>query len=99
MVLQIFIGVAAVVVFLAAWTEGLLLGRIMAFLLLSVLFGWGLWLWGDTLIDPNHLHRDGNSAWALVGIALAWPVSGIPIYRENAAKRRARRQAKERWGV
>ncbi len=51
--------------------------RVVAFLLLSVVLGGiGAWIFG--IAGP----AETNYAWAgvLLGIAAAWPVSGLPTY-------------------
>jgi hypothetical protein len=95
----IIIGIGLSVVLLGFWLVGHWLARVLMFMVMAIVFGFGMWLWGDTLIDPSHPHPTGNAMGAFIGIALAWPISGIPGYQLRRQERAARRWARERWAM
>lgn len=75
--MHILIGIVLALGLLYFWLQGHWFARVVAFLLLAALFG---------LIGALLTGADGppgtNHGWVglLLGAALAWPVSGIPIY-------------------
>lgn len=71
--MHIFIGGVFALVVLFFWLTGHWFARVVAFLLFAGAFGF----FGVLLTGMEH-----NNGWLglLLGIALAWPVSGIPVY-------------------
>ena len=61
---------------LYGWLVGNWFGRVVAFPLLAIIVGFvGAWVIG------NIGHSEKASIWGFfIGVALAWPISGIPGY-------------------
>jgi hypothetical protein len=74
------------------WLQAHWFARVVAFLLFAGTFGFFGALLTGMGARPEH-----NNGWLglLLGVALAWPVSGIPIYcrRHQARSGEQRRQA------
>lgn len=76
--MHILVGLVLAAVLLYFWLTGNWFARVLTFLLFAGVLGFlGAMATGMDAVAPAH-----NNAWfgALLGIALAWPVSGIPIY-------------------
>lgn len=75
--MHILVGLVLAAVLLFVWLIGHWFARVLAFLLLACVFGLsGAFMAG---IDGPPAHNHGI-AGALLGLLLAWFVSGIPIY-------------------
>jgi hypothetical protein len=82
--MHILIGVALACGLLYFWLVGHWFGRVLAFLVFAGLLGLG----GGMALADSHAAAPGAFG-AILGIALAWPVSGIPIYVRRAQIRAA----------
>lgn len=75
--MHILVGLVLAAVLLFVWLIGHWFARVLAFLLLGVVFGLsGAFMAG---IDGPPAHNHGI-AGALLGLVLAWILSGIPKY-------------------
>ena len=75
--MEILVGLALALVLLYFWLLGHWFARVVMFLALAVAFGGLGALYAGADGPPGH-----NHGWVgmLIGVALAWPVSSIPIY-------------------
>jgi hypothetical protein len=92
---HILIGIAIAVALLCFWLTGQWFARVLMFLLLAAVLGFYGSQWGqpracpnltldEALIDASRCVRPAGADFSipagLIGIALAWPLAGIPAY-------------------
>jgi hypothetical protein len=76
--MHILIGALLALGLLWAWLSGHWFARVVMFLVLALCFGAA----GGALMNNPHAANGGDPAiiGAILGFALAWPVSGLPVY-------------------
>ena len=72
--MHILVGIVLALVLLYFWLLGHWFARIVAFLIFAAVLGL---LGGLMTAQP---HSNEGAIGGIIGIALAWPMSGIPIY-------------------
>lgn len=87
--MEILIGLALGAGLLYVWLSGHWFGRVLAFLVLAGILGSIL---AFALALPDQ-HGNGNPVGLLIGVAAAWPLASIPLYRARARTRATRRDA------
>jgi hypothetical protein len=81
--MHILIGLALAVALLFFWLGGHWFARVLTFLLFATMLGFILgWL------TPPSYGEHYNQMGVVIGIALAWPIAGIPTYYWRAHWRR-----------